>query len=43
MLADSDLILTIPEKNTNEFIYKQWFVAKIDRWKPSYFKEQVTG
>jgi hypothetical protein len=36
------IILTNPEKNTNEFIYKQWFVAKIDRWRPSYFKEQVT-
>ena len=30
------------EENTNEFIYKQWFAAKIDRWRHSYFKEQVT-
>ena len=36
------IILTNPEKNTNEFIYKQWFIAEIDRWRPSYFKEQIT-
>jgi hypothetical protein len=33
------IILTIPEKNTNEFIYKKWFVAKIGMWRPSYFKQ----